>query len=180
MIGDDVDYVRKAMSAAAESLLNPNNLPCRQIKERVFVEKYLPQFINTIPEDSKFKLDLRDWVDNVSGRATMPVDVIDESGRILYRVPPVLGIEAEARQSINGQPTSLVMEKVRLMNQQVRGHGDAYLKEQLDADGNIDSVNTDNWLALQAIIQRYIKPEEKTNTDASAENSGFDDDFDVV
>lgn len=67
------------------ALLSPESLDIRKLPENVFVYHFLPWFAGTSTDKN---VNAAAWVD-IAGSANVPVHIVDNSGEILYTIPPL-------------------------------------------------------------------------------------------
>jgi hypothetical protein len=138
-----------------------------KLQERVFVNVFLPLFIG---EENLYNASFQTWF-SFAGTPFTSVDVIDENGKVLFTVPPILD-----RSVINSvSNTRVSMASVLTTSRQfARIHpnqGKAYLDTELRKRATIKKVPTNMLKYLttwNAIFKRYGKDEimevKETNT----------------
>ena len=74
--------------------------------EVLFVEYFLPFFAGEVPatEDINYEV----WIAKVAGGERMPVDIVDENGNVLYRVPELFDASVMENTSVNGQSMTVI------------------------------------------------------------------------
>lgn len=154
-----------------------------RLSEHIFVGVFLPLFLD---EPLLYNVSFKTWIDRAAGSPYKEVDIVDNSGRVLFTVPPLLD-----RTTVNTITDSRVSitHVIVTANQYGRIHpnqGKAYLDSELAKRATIMHVpaNMINHLDIwNAIFKRYNRPEifvvEETKAQSLAGKS-TEEDFELL
>lgn len=136
-----------------ERLVSLSKEDVPRLPEHLFVTHLLPALT-----DVSGKVDLGIWLD-LAGTAHRPIDVIDTSGNILFRVPPLLrSIPTTTADS----PRSSMYQILHTAELKLAQHpvvGATYLKHSLESKNFNQKIDYDNIVAWNNILIRYgLKP----------------------
>jgi hypothetical protein len=92
MINIEREHLLKKNKEAAETLARVGPPDIRSVPELIFVTYFLPMFAAEV----KQTVDLMNQWSVIAGDLTRPVDILDASGRIVIRVPPIRSSTAYA------------------------------------------------------------------------------------
>jgi hypothetical protein len=80
--------------------------PKTQFPEELFVEHFLPLFADEVQPTPH--VNVRAWIDKIAGGETIPVEIIDAEGKVLFTVPPMFDTSVLEQ----GRPGGLSMTRV--------------------------------------------------------------------
>lgn len=80
--------------------------PKSQFPEELFIEHFLPLFADEIKPTPE--LNVRTWIDKVAGGETVPVEIIDSEGKVLFTVPAMFDTSVLEQ----GRPGGMSMTRV--------------------------------------------------------------------
>ena len=167
------------------------------ISERHFVAVYLPIFTSRVAQgmDNPYHLGISTWVNDIARSHFNSVDVIDDSGKVLFTVPPLADSRIikskyrERRGLSKAVNTHLLMEgKVPMEVLTRTKNEDYYNAAGAMTDGDVQNDEyREAWLNIfrryNVLPKEEVEKEEKSaNEAASAEkisssDMDFDDDF---
>lgn len=182
-IADQIDGIADSLEQAGSNI--------SVLQERLFVRIFLPFFCGEeVQEKEKI---MQAWI-NTAGGQYKPIDVVNEKGEVIYRVPPLFDREAWITNIPNhSQPalSDVATTAQQLANVSPR-RAQAYLDNELNSRGFNNKKHTLD-LAIQGLIQwnaifeRYGKPkitipgmEEVIKTTPSGEGQKSDGKVDIV
>lgn len=189
----DVDnFIEQKRTAAANSLAEKSkalyellvtNVPAKQLPERIFVESFLPYFSGT-KEISNLDQVLVNWV-GVAGTPMDEVEIIDEQGKALYRVPPI--IDTSIINPMRSENNNVGIYSIIALANQYRNNipavGERVLTDnlaikakELQKKSEVFEQNEKRWIE---IFKRY-NIAGQTNTPQLSNNSGNLTDDDLV
>ncbi len=155
-IGDELTKIQNGINEVAPS-------DVVRLPEYHFTQVFLPFFAGD--ENTMYKANLLTWV-NMAGGPYRSVDVIDQNGNVLFRVPPVMdrsAINPVKNRSIDikGSSLSHVVATVSQLNQIHPTRGQEYLSKELTKRALVMRVPTNvasDLSTWNAIFTRYGRP----------------------
>lgn len=178
-----LDELDKMLDTVVGSLNNDNTVKIAKIEEVYFKNIFLPIFLGeTIVSHGAT---LTDWVSYAGGQY-LPVDVIDQQGTVIFRVPAIYSRDVVLANIDRSQNIADIMHMAKKHHELSPKSGDAYRVRGLT---NVlkNMFSTDNFLAnfedWNSIFKRYGKGFElgvKNNSTAISNDTNQqsnDDDF---
>lgn len=160
------------------------------ILERNFVGIYLPMFSGQVPQGdaNPYKVSLSTWISDVARSVFTPVDVIDETGEVLYTVPPVCDSKTvKLATDHHNNLRNMVIRSKYLERSSVRGTSSNYeldfMEHNLDnySDNTYTRAYTEQWerifkhYGINVNIGQTSKQEETVKEDDTNKDIVFDD-----
>lgn len=181
---DPAEFVRQRMAEEIADISSAVSKVTDEVRarlpERHFREIYLPMFAGdkVLPYD----VDLNHWV-NFAGNPYREVDIIDEAGKVLFTVPPILDRNAVNPISQSRQSISHVIQTAQQYSRIHPHKGMAHLNAELTERALIMKVPANVLQDLETwntIFKRFGRP-PIVDTPASAKSAAVakpSDDFD--
>ena len=121
-------------------------------------EPHFQAVILPILTDRSGKANLSAWLDIV-GTATRPIDVLDPTGNVLFRVPPLVGtFQTQDSSTDPRQSMYEILSTAEKKSAILPAVGAQYLKSALDAKIPALSVNVERAKQWNVIFARYNLP----------------------
>lgn len=134
---------------ALEVLSNIKDEMINAIPEKIFVARYLPMLANKTGN-----VDLREWIE-IAGHVYNKVNVIDESGKILFSVPPLLKRPGTKKHQYAQQSVQEIVELSKLHARNNPKMGERILTDGLKTTINpFEPIKEDDEL-WDSILERY-------------------------
>lgn len=144
-----------------------------QLPEHVFVNNFLPYFSGQVKEDKNLPVTTT-WI-AIAGTPMNPVDIVDETGEVLYTVPPLMSSNfLRTNENLRGKSFNEIFTRARNQANRLPVLGDRVLAEEasqklnkMDVKPSIEEYS--NW---NNIYERYgIKTASKlTNKNNNKQN----------
>jgi hypothetical protein len=149
-----------------------------KLPERIFAQVFIPVFAG---EESIYGATIQTWI-NFAGSPYKEVDIIDNVGNVLFRVPAIFDRSKINSNSDTGLPIMHITTTATLYSRIHPNQGNAYLKNELEnkqlllhlPENMIEHLHTWN-----TIFKRYNRPEivpiEEKNDTAVTKEISIDD-----
>lgn len=129
------------------------NLEVPKLPEPLFLSHILP-----ILQDTSGHADITNWL-RVAGSLNRPIDVIDGTGNVLFRVPALQGTVQTKSERDGRIPISAIQSTAALKRRQSPIAGENYLTHALEKAVPKTKLDLEPILQLNAIFKRYNLPE---------------------
>lgn len=162
------DFVHKGVEQDIERAYNDlfevgkqNN----QLPEQLFVNAFLPFFSGKIKDDAQLNITTK-WV-SVAGSTMNSVDIINNDGKVLFTVPPLMSTEfLGIHDNIRGKSFNEIFNDAKNQANRIPILGERVIAE--DAGGKVSQMKVDpkdiqitQW---DMIFDRYNVPHPKSKT----------------
>ena len=167
-------------AAFIDEYITATTEPPRRIPEPVFRELFLPFFLGERPAEEQPEL-IAHWI-GLIGSASLPADIVDATGTVLFQVPPVY--DTDQLDTMSRNPKGDSFQKVFTnYADDLKVHpaiGARYLAEQLtlklDTNLHGEQASSSSYSWRPALEYYKLVPTKTESSVAAATTS--DDDFD--
>lgn len=149
--------ITEDVRASFQRVIDDSTRAATRMPEQQFVKVFLPVLANGFINGNDEALDIHKWM-SVAGGPLRPVDIIDESGEVLFTVPPIY--ETTGIHSDNSHNSVFdIMSNLKLELQNNPIEADRRIRDRFFTSLDIKGSNQTRFLVNWAfILERYNYP----------------------
>lgn len=150
----------------------------RSLPEGIFIRDFLPLFSGETTQDKETLLSY--WY-LIAGTPYHPVNLIDDTGRVVAQVPPLQDRNVLSAKPNNAKELSVVFEEAKQKSSLSPALGQQIIASALNnqLETKTTQVINEAWVKQwEVVLARYGKTMNKTNTASSSQQSN-ESDFEI-